>query len=92
MSVPSCTPPVTPRWERNIRAEGMGDWNGQVMVVDTPSASEIFARCTPVELAGTSHQQAHELYRCLPRLLEQHGAGMRDVVLEKVFFPGHRHR
>jgi enamine deaminase RidA (YjgF/YER057c/UK114 family) len=60
-----------------------------VVALDTPYAREIYVRCAPTLDAddGLSfEQQARRFYGCLPRLLDQAGADVSHVVLERVFF------
>lgn len=62
--------------------------NGEVVEIVTSSASEIFLRCDPASFSEnhlTAYEQAQAFYGCLPRILENAGSGMANVVLERVF-------
>jgi enamine deaminase RidA (YjgF/YER057c/UK114 family) len=63
-----------------------GICNGDVVVITTSQSREIFVRCGPMIATGTPHEQASKFYRCLPRVLDEVGAEMGDVFLERVFF------
>ena len=63
--------------------------SGEVVVIETECTKEVFARCAP--LLGPNPEfdfegQVRRFYGCLPRLLEQGGAEMSHVVLERAFF------
>jgi enamine deaminase RidA (YjgF/YER057c/UK114 family) len=62
--------------------------SGEVVAIETAHAKEIFVRCAPTLVAGDMDfaEQARRFYGCLPRLLEQAGAQVAQVVLERVFF------
>jgi enamine deaminase RidA (YjgF/YER057c/UK114 family) len=58
-------------------------------VVTTSAATEIFARCAPIASANSrngSSVQSQVLYNGLATLLEQLGAEMGHVVIEKAYF------
>ena len=61
----------------------------EATVLTTPSATQIFARCAPIA-SGTSKNgcpiQSRVVYDGLAGLLEQLGAEMCHVVIEKAFF------
>jgi len=59
------------------------------VAVSTSCAKEIFVRCAPALVPENEldfKAQAKRFYRCLPRLLDEFGAGVEHVVLERVFF------
>lgn len=60
--------------------------NGDVVTITTSQSREIFARCGPKIDGGTPREQALKFYQCLPNILEEAGAEMGDVILERVFF------
>ena len=63
--------------------------DAEASVVSTSSATEIFARCAPIASATSRHccqAQSRVLYEGLAQLLEEAGAGLGSVVIEKVFF------
>ena len=86
MSEAPSTQKYTPTWDCHVCRKGQGVCNGETMVVSTSCAREIFIRCAPIEPTGSPEEQAQKFYGCLPWLLEQSGAQMSNVVLERVFF------
>lgn len=78
---------TTVRHRRPIHRRGICE--GEVAAITTGHATEIFARCAPTA-SGTNRNgcrvQSQVIYDSLPCLLEQAGAGMAHVVVEKVFF------
>jgi enamine deaminase RidA (YjgF/YER057c/UK114 family) len=63
--------------------------SGEVVAIETAFDKEIFVRCAPLRGPTTDldfDAQARRFYGCLPRLLEQAGANISHVVLERVFF------
>jgi enamine deaminase RidA (YjgF/YER057c/UK114 family) len=66
--------------------KGEGVCNGEVVNITTPSAREVFIRCAPTTLSGSSSDQAKKFYECLPRLLEENDASLSHVLWERVFF------
>jgi len=63
--------------------------HAEASVVTTSNATEIFARCAPIASATSKHgceTQSRVLYKGLADLLEQLGAGLGDVVIEKAYF------
>jgi enamine deaminase RidA (YjgF/YER057c/UK114 family) len=62
--------------------------SGEVVTVETAYATEIFVRCAPTleDPELTFADQARRFYGCLPRLLNQAGAEVHHVVLERVYF------
>ncbi len=77
---------LTPRRDCHVCSLGDGVCRGEVIVVTTSLTREIFVRCAPVCPSGSAAEQAEKFYACLPQMLEQGGATMQDVVLERVFF------
>ena len=63
-----------------------GVCHGDVVVIKTSESREIFVRCGPMIADGTAREQASKFYQCLPRILDEAGAEMGDVILERVFF------
>jgi enamine deaminase RidA (YjgF/YER057c/UK114 family) len=62
--------------------------NGEVVEIVTSCAREIFLRCDPASFSEnhlTASEQAQAFYGCLPRILENAGSCMANVVLERVF-------
>lgn len=63
--------------------------DGEVTTVTMAGATEIFARCAPVA-SGTSKNgcpvQTRVIYESLAQLLEEAGAGLDHVVIEKAYF------
>ncbi len=61
---------------------------GEIFQIGTASARELFIRCHP-QGRGVAGQpaavQARQLYACLPQVLGRVGAGLGDVVLERLF-------
>lgn len=61
---------------------------GEIFQIGTASARELFIRCHP-RGPGLGSQpaavQARQLYACLPQVLGRVGAGLGDVVLERLF-------
>lgn len=66
--------------------KGQGICNGETVMITTPCAREVYIRCAPIVLSGSSREQAQKFYGCLPRLLSESGATMKDIVWERVFF------
>ena len=65
------------------------DCNGDVVEFVSGFAREVFIRCDPASVCAvhsTPREQALRFYECLPRILDKAGAGMANVVLERVFF------
>lgn len=63
--------------------------HAEASIITTASATEIFARCAPIASATSKNGgriQSQVLYDGLAQLLEEVGAGMGNVVVEKVFF------
>jgi enamine deaminase RidA (YjgF/YER057c/UK114 family) len=63
--------------------------SGEVVALDSGYTTDLFVRCAPLrgplpELDFAA--QARRFYHCLPRLLEQAGANLSQVLLERVFF------
>ena len=76
----------TPSRECEFCTHEDGTCNGDVVLMTTSCTREVFVRCAPVCVSGSPHDQAKRFYDCLPGLLNAHGAQMKDVVLERVFF------
>ena len=76
----------TPTRQCEYCTQGNGLCHGEVVAITTSLTREVFVRCAPVCDSGSPQQQAQKFYGCLPRLLNQHGAQMRDVILERAFF------
>jgi len=73
--------------ERLCCNRGEGSCGGEVVTIATPLSREVFIRCAPPrDSQKTPREQAAEFYGCLPRLLENAGARMSDVLHERVFF------
>ncbi len=74
------------------RARGNDDrWDcaGEIWQVSTPTARELFLRCSATgrDLADQSAEaQAQRIYGCLPQILDRVGAGLGDLLWERVFF------
>ncbi|MFV1967720.1 MAG: Rid family hydrolase [Pirellulaceae bacterium] len=71
--------------------------NGDVVIIPTKYAKEIYIRWNPTSIdedLTSPSLQAESYYRCLRRILENAGASMSQVVQERVFFrdveEGHR--
>lgn len=78
---------TTIRHHGPVRTRGI--CHAEAATVTTALATEIFARCAPLA-SGTSRNgcriQSRAIYESLAQLLEQAGAGMGDVAIEKAFF------
>ncbi|MEE8451332.1 MAG: RidA family protein [Thermoguttaceae bacterium] len=63
--------------------------DGEATAITTAGTTEIFARCAPVA-SGTSkngcRRQTQVIYESLGQLLEEAGAGLDHVVIEKAYF------
>lgn len=77
---------LTPKRECVRCKQSDGLCNGEVVVVTTSQSREAFVRCAPMIEGGTPKEQASKFYGCLPRVLEETGFKLSDVVLERVFF------
>ena len=55
--------------------QGNGLCHAEVVVVTTGNARELFVRGAPISTSGLTHEQVKKFYDCLPRLLNQNGAG-----------------
>ncbi len=66
--------------------EGRGVCNGESVLITTSQAREVFLRCAPVSISGSSREQAVKFYECLPRKLQEAGVTLKDVVWERIFF------
>lgn len=77
---------LTPKRECLSCTKSNGICNGEITVVSTSQSREAFIRCAPMIEGGTPRQQASTFYGCLPRLLEENGFKVSDVVLERIFF------
>jgi len=77
---------LTPKRECQCCTKSDGVCSGEVVVITTSQSREVFIRCGPMIEAASPEEQASKFYGCLPRLLENAGVKMSDVVLERVFF------
>lgn len=77
---------LTPKRDCLRCKQSDGLCNGEVVVVTTSQSREAFVRCAPTIEDGTPREQAAKFYGCLPRLLEEAGFKLGDVILERVFF------
>ncbi len=63
--------------------------HAEASIITTTSATEIFVRCAPIASATSKNGgqiQSRVLYDGLAQLLEEAGAGMGNVVSEKIYF------
>lgn len=67
---------------------GKDTCSGEVVALETPYATEIYFRCAPTLVDGEMdfEQQVRRFYSCLPRCLQNAGANLSHVVLERAFF------
>ncbi len=77
---------LTPKRECQCCTKSDGVCSGEVVVVTTSQTHEVFVRCGPMIQEGSPREQASKFYGCLPRLLENAGVKMSDIILERVFF------
>ena len=77
------TDPTVSREHYRCAEEGCA---GEVVVITTALSREVFINVSPVASGAAPADQAAQLYRHLPALLDRAGVGMVDVVLERVFF------